>query len=110
MSDQERDDDGLLVVDRPPADERQRMDPPPRYAVVFLNDDFTPMDWVVGVIVTEFGKSMDEAAMLMLEVHEKGKAMIASFPKDIAETKAVMVNQKAQVDEHPFKATVEALH
>lgn len=111
MSDNQRDDDGgALVVDRPPTEDRERLQPPSDYAVIFLNDDFTPQDFVVAVLVKMFGKSMEEAGKLMLEVHEKGQAMVARYPKDIAETKVYQVNATAQAHEHPFKADVQPVH
>lgn len=111
MSDHERDDDGgNLVLDRPPTEERQRLEPPPLYAVIFLNDDFTPMDFVVAVLVQIFQKSVEEAEAIMLAVHNEGKAMVARYPKDIAETRCLQVNQLAASKEHPFRAEVQALH
>lgn len=105
-----RDDDGALVVDRPPAEERKDLAPPPKYAVVFLNDDYTPMDFVVGLLMKFFKKSQEEAAQITLDVHEKGEGLAGVYPKDIAETKAVQVVQVAQANGHPFRADVKGLH
>ena len=110
MSDHKRDDGGNLVVDRPPTEDQEKLQPPPDYAVIFLNDDHTPMEFVVAVLLNLFNKSMEEAEALMLEVHKKGQAIVARYPKDIAETKAYQVNAIAQKNEHPFRADVQAIH
>lgn len=111
MSEDRRDDDGgAVVVDRPPVEDRERLKPPPNYAVIFLNDDYTPMEWVMAVLTRLFNKSPEEAEKLMMEVHEKGQALIATYQKDIAETKVFQVNSLAQSSGHPFKADVQPLH
>ena len=104
------DDDGALVVDRPPTEDKQRADPPPRYAVVLLNDDFTPMDFVVSVLTHLFNKSKDEAEVIMTEVHERGKGLAGTYPKDIALTKIEQVHNIAQHNQHPFRCEIEPLH
>jgi len=104
------DDDGSLVVDRPPAEERKDLAPPPKYAVMLLNDDFTPMDFVMAVLVKFFSKSQEEAEKITMEVHEKGEGLAGIFPKDIAETKASQVCHIAQSNGHPFRADVKGLH
>jgi ATP-dependent Clp protease adaptor protein ClpS len=108
----DNDDGDNIVIDRPPAKDRERQDlvPPPKYAVVMLNDDFTPMDFVVLLLIKIFLKSQDEAEAVMIEVHEKGKGLAGTYPKDIAETKAYMANRSAQNSGHPFQCQVEALH
>lgn len=102
-------DDGT-VIERPPLEEKKDLAPPPRYAVVLLNDDFTPMDFVTLVLTKLFGKSSEEAEAIMMEVHKNGKGMAGTFPKDIADTKAYQVSAIAQANEYPFKAEVEPLH
>lgn len=103
-------DDGTLVVDRPPVEDKQRLDPPPRYAVVMLNDDYTPMEFVVLVLKRLFNKSETEAEAIMTEVHEKGKGLAGCYPREIAETKVAQVNHIAQVNQHPFQCEMEPLH
>ena len=110
MSEQDKDGDGTLVVDRPPTEDKQRLDPPPRYAVVLLNDDYTPMDFVVSVLTHLFNKTQDEAEAIMTEVHEKGKGLAGCYPQDIAETKVDQVNHIAQANQHPFKCELEPVH
>lgn len=111
MSDHERDDDGgNLILDRPPTEDRERVEPPPKYAVLFLNDDFTPMDFVVALLTKFFDKSQEQAEAIMLEVHEQGEGLAGTYPKDIAETKAIQVCTIARDNEHPFRAVARALH
>jgi len=80
MSEQnDRWDECAVVVDRPPAEGRLKLEPPPNYAVVMLDDDFTPMDFVVLVLTRLFNKTQDEAEAIMMDVHEKGKGWAGSY-------------------------------
>jgi ATP-dependent Clp protease adaptor protein ClpS len=110
MSDPDDDYGDDTVVAPPPQKEREDLAPPPKYAVVLLNDDFTPMDFVVMVLTRLFGRSQSEAEAIMLDVHKNGKGMAGTYPKDIAETKASQVSAIAQANEYPFLAEVEPLH
>lgn len=94
-----------IVLDHAPV--KQKLKPPPMYAVVMLNDDFTPMDFVVAVLVNMFRKSSDEAEAIMMDIHKKGKGIAGIFTKDIAETKVRQVNSVAQQQKHPFLCQVE---
>ena len=87
---------------------RPEVKPPPMYKVVLLNDDFTPMDFVVDVIQTFFSLSYDRATQIMLHVHTKGKGVCGIYTRDIAETKAAQVNQYARENEHPLLCEIEA--
>src|SRR5210317_28304 len=98
MSDHDIDSGGEIVLDRSPA--RQKLEPPPMYAVVLLNDDFTPMEFVVQVLIHLFRKSEDEAEAIMMDVHKKGKGIAGVFTKDIAETKVRQVNDVARANKH----------
>ena len=89
------------------AKEKQKMKEPSKYKVVLLNDDFTPMDWVVQLLVEYFAKTTDQAGAIMMSVHKTGKGIAGVYTKDIAETKASIANQLAQQDEYPFHAEVE---
>lgn len=80
---------------------------PKRFAVVFHDDDFTPMDFVVHVLSLHFQKSNDEAVALMLTVHTEGKAIIDLFTREIAEQKVYDVMEHAKVNGHPLQATSE---
>ncbi len=85
----------------------QALKPPPLCRVVLLNDDFTPMDFVVGILQTFFSMGLAEATRLTLQVHQQGKAVCGVFPRDIAETKAYQVNEYARHQEYPLLAKVE---
>lgn len=106
MSDDNTTEPQLPIV-REKALEKKKMKEPSKYKVVLLNDDFTPMDWVVQLLVQCFSKSEDQAGAIMMEVHKSGKGIAGLYTKDIAETKAAIANQAAQQDEYPFRAEIE---
>ncbi len=80
---------------------------PPRYVVVLLNDDYTPMDFVVNVLQMFFNKTEDEATQIMLEVHYKGKGICGTYTRDIAATKVAQVNQFSREHQHPLLCKME---
>jgi ATP-dependent Clp protease adaptor protein ClpS len=86
---------------------RPEVKPPPMYKVVLLNDDFTPMDFVVDVIQTFFSLGHDQATQIMLHVHTRGKGVCGIFTYEIAETKVAQVNDYARRNEHPLKCALE---
>jgi ATP-dependent Clp protease adaptor protein ClpS len=79
---------------------------PGMYQVLMLNDDYTPMDFVVEVLQTFFGKSEEQSMQIMLAVHNKGAAICGVFTKDIAETKAAIVNDYARECQYPLLCEV----
>ncbi len=81
--------------------------PPPMYRVLLMNDDFTPMDFVVHVLQKFFGKPTEEATKIMLEVHHKGAGTCGVFSHEIAETKVHIVNSYAKQNRFPLKCTME---
>jgi ATP-dependent Clp protease adaptor protein ClpS len=81
---------------------------PPKYAVILLNDDYTSMEFVVEVLQRYFGKSEEEAVQIMLRVHHQGRGVAGVYSRDIAETKAMQVEQAAQARGFPLKCQVEA--
>lgn len=83
---------------------------PPMYRVIMLNDDFTPMDFVVDVLCRFFQKSVAEATQLMLQVHYQGKAVCGVYPKDIAESKVQRVLIFSRSHGHPLQCTLERDH
>ena len=93
---------GLAVAPSKPA-----LRKPSMYKVVLLNDDFTPMDFVVEILTTFFGMSEEKATQVMLAVHTQGKAVCGVFTRDIAETKAALVNQYSSECEHPLLCEIE---
>jgi len=80
---------------------------PPMYKVILLNDDYTPMEFVVHVLEQFFGMHREKATQIMLAVHTQGAAVVGIFPKDIAETKSEQVNQYSQENQHPLVSTIE---
>lgn len=97
-------DDGLLVVPEKPA-----LKKPSMYQVVMLNDDFTPMHFVVEVLVGFFAMSEEQATQVMLAVHTKGKAVCGVYTRDIAETKVAQVNQYSAECDHPLLCELQKL-
>ena len=81
---------------------------PPLYKVVMLNDDYTPMEFVVVTLEIFFKLDRESATRVMLQVHMQGKAVCGIYPRDIAETRATQVNQYARDNEHPLLCKVEA--
>ena len=80
---------------------------PPMYKVMLLNDDYTPMEFVVHVLQLFFAMDQEKATRVMLTVHTQGSAVVGIFPKDIAEAKSEQINQYAQENEHPLLSRVE---
>lgn len=80
---------------------------PPLYKVVILNDDYTPMDFVVDVLERFFSLSNEHATRIMLQVHTEGRGVCGLFPKDIAETKSAQVNDYARQHDHPLLTEIE---
>lgn len=80
---------------------------PPMYAVVLHNDDYTPMEFVVDVLLTYFGHTVERATTIMLNVHHQGKGIAGVYPRDIAETKAQQVNKLARIEGHPLLCQIE---
>ena len=89
------------------APEETKLKPPPLYRVILLNDDYTPMEFVVGVLRKFFGMDVETATRVMLKVHTEGKGVCGVFPREIAETKAVQVNDFAREAEHPLLCDIE---
>ncbi|MGC8697758.1 MAG: ATP-dependent Clp protease adapter ClpS [Halothiobacillus sp.] len=80
---------------------------PPMYQVILLNDDFTPMDFVVRILVELFYLSTEQAQRVMLEVHMNGRGLCGIFTREIAETRVAQVNQVARQNEHPLLCVME---
>ncbi len=97
-------DSGLAVLPAKP-----KLKKPPMYKVVLLNDDYTPMDFVVEVLETFFSMNREKATHVMLTVHVQGKATCGIYTRDIAETKAAQVNQYARENQHPLMCEIEAV-
>lgn len=80
---------------------------PPLYKVMLLNDDYTPMEFVVLVLERFFGIGHSQATEIMLTVHKKGLAVVGVFPYEIAETKVQQVMDFARKHQHPLQCTME---
>ena len=87
--------------------EKPKLKRPPLYKVVLINDDYTPMDFVVDVLRSYFSMNAEKATQVMLKVHTEGKGVCGVFSKDIAETKAAQVNDYAKECEQPLLCSVE---
>lgn len=86
---------------------RTRLAPPPMYQVLLLNDDFTPMDFVVTVLQRFFSMDRERATRVMLQVHSEGRGLCGIFPRDIAATKVEQVVAFARQHQHPLACTME---
>lgn len=82
---------------------------PNMYRVVLLNDDFTPMEFVVWILQAVFHKAHAEATQIMLTVHHRGKGVCGIFSYDVARTKAAQVHKLAEQNEHPLKCVLEVV-
>lgn len=80
---------------------------PPMYAVVMYNDDYTPMEFVVYILQSEFRHDTTSAVEIMLNIHNQGRGIAGIYPKDIAETKAKKVNQTARKEGYPLLTQIE---
>jgi ATP-dependent Clp protease adaptor protein ClpS len=88
-------------------EEKKQTKRPRRYQVVFHNDDYTTMEFVVHALMKFFGKTGSEATHIMLNVHHRGYGIVDVFPRDVAETKATQVTEYARQHGHPLKVTAE---
>lgn len=84
-----------------------KIDTPKMYKVVLLNDDYTPMDFVILVLRRFFAKTEEQATQIMLDVHKKGAGIAGVFSLEIAEMKVMQVNQFAQLNQNPLKSILE---
>lgn len=84
-----------------------KLDTPKMYKVILLNDDYTPMDFVVLVLRRFFTKTEEQATEIMLDVHKKGAGIAGIYSLEIAEMKVMQVNQFAQLNKYPLKSTLE---
>ncbi len=105
MSEERKNDEfqrGLVVEEAKP-----RLKRPPLYKVVLLNDDYTPMEFVVEILQTFFRMNRPQATQIMLHVHTRGKGVCGVFTYEIAETKAAQVNDYSRTHQHPLLCTLE---
>ncbi len=100
---QQYDDDDTLLVEKT----RPKLQKPPMFKVVLLNDDYTPMEFVVHILESIFGHDREKATQIMLHVHTRGKGVCGTYTRDVAETKVVQVNNYARENEHPLLCDME---
>ena len=89
--------------------EKQKTKLPSIYKVIILNDDYTPMEFVVYTIQNVFKKSHDEATRIMLKIHMEGQGVCGMFPLEIAETKMKQVLNLAKEHQHPLQCIIEKI-
>ena len=87
--------------------ERTRLEPPRLYKVLLLNDDYTPMDFVVEVLMKVFNKPIESATQIMMNVHKKGSGVCGVYTYEIAETKTATVHRMAEDNGYPLRSTME---
>lgn len=80
---------------------------PPLYTVVLLNDDFTPMDFVVEVLQVFFALNREKATQIMLHVHTRGKGVCGVYTREVAESKVTQVNEFSRMHQHPLLCSME---
>ena len=102
MSSQDHSDQDLATLEAKP-----KIKKPPLYKVILLNDDFTPMDFVVDVLQRFFRMDQEKATQIMLHVHTRGKGVCGVFTRDVAETKVQQVNSYSREHQHPLLCALE---
>lgn len=97
-----KNDDDLAVQEAKPKLKR-----PPLYKVILFNDDFTPMDFVIDILMEFFAMPEDKATQVMLQIHTQGVGVCGTYSKDVAETKVVIVNEYSREHQHPLLCSME---
>ena len=95
-------DDGLALQEAKPKLKR-----PPQFKVMLLNDDYTPMEFVVHILEDFFSMDREKATHVMLHVHTKGMGICGVFTRDVAETKVELVNTYSRENQHPLQCVME---
>ena len=108
MANDPEDGDGLDEIETGVATRtRPKTKKPSNYKVLMLNDDYTPMEFVVLVLQSFFKMSIEDATRVMLHVHQRGVGVCGIFPYEVAETKVAQVMDFARKNEHPLQCTLE---
>jgi ATP-dependent Clp protease adaptor protein ClpS len=97
-------DDGVAIQDAKP-----KLKKPPLYKVILLNDDFTPMDFVIEILMDFFAMSEQKATQVMLQIHTQGVGVCGTYSKDVAETKVYIVNEYSRSYQHPLMCSMEII-
>src|SRR4030066_1771154 len=98
----ERDSEAVILVQ-----EKIKQKSPPMYKILLLNDDFTPMEFVVEVLKIFFSKNQEQATRIMLKVHAEGVGVCGIYPSDIANMKVKQVVEFARKNQHPLRGVME---
>ena len=98
------DGQGAVVVER----QTSKTEPPRMYQVVLLNDDYTPMEFVVMVLQEYFNRDLESATQIMLKIHHEGRGVCGVYSKDVAATKVELVLAAARRGGHPLQCIMEA--
>ena len=98
------DGQGAVVVER----KVQKTEPPRMYQVILLNDDYTPMEFVVMVLQEYFNRDLETATQIMLKIHHEGRGVCGVYSKDVAATKVELVLAAARRGGHPLQCTMES--
>ncbi len=80
---------------------------PKKYKIFILNDDYTPMDFVVEILMKFFYLSEEAATQIMLQIHKEGRGLCGIYPRDVAETKVVLVNEFSRLNQYPLLCSME---
>jgi ATP-dependent Clp protease adaptor protein ClpS len=98
------DGQGAVVAER----KEQKTEPPPMFQVILLNDDYTPMEFVVMVLQEYFNRDLETATQIMLKIHHDGRGVCGVYSKDVAGTKVELVLAAARRGGHPLQCTMES--
>jgi ATP-dependent Clp protease adaptor protein ClpS len=97
--------EGTQVLDRP--ETKPKLQEPSSYKVILLNDDYTPMEFVIQILKKFFNKNKDQAEIIMLQVHKEGRGVAGIFTFEVAETKMHLVNTYSDQQKHPLQCIIE---
>ena len=106
-SDEENNDDFKNKFSSLVLEEKPKLKKPPLYKVIMLNDDYTPMEFVIEMLQSYFSKSQEQATEIMLHIHQKGIGICGLYTYEIAESKATQVLDKARKNQHPLQIKLE---
>jgi ATP-dependent Clp protease adaptor protein ClpS len=98
-----KDRDGDLAI----LEAKPKLQCPPLYKVILLNDDFTPMDFVIEILMDFFAMPEETATQVMLQIHTRGVGVCGTYSKDVAETKVYIVNDYSREHQHPLMCSME---
>lgn len=101
--DDDNDDDDTILLERT----KPKLKKPPLFKVVLINDDYTPMEFVVHILQSIFKHNHEQATQIMLHVHKLGKGVCGVYSRDIAETKVTQVNNYSRENKHPLMCDME---